>query len=113
MRTVMGYPRVRSYRNSCKRVHRCRTLSSMHSISRKNTVVLLVHYKGPISRSNLPTVQVVVELYCCMMGDRIPSGLSENTSVKTLHIDKNMSESDGEEDMRSLYQALPGNMGIF
>jgi hypothetical protein len=51
--------------------------------------------------------QIVTELHYCQMGSRIISALSGNNSVKTLSL-----TSLTEENVHSLVQALPGNMGI-
>jgi hypothetical protein len=55
--------------------------------------------------------QVVTELECCQMGSHILSALSGNNSVKKLTIYNNSSKF-GEDEMHSLIQALPGNLGI-
>jgi hypothetical protein len=55
--------------------------------------------------------QVVTALDRCRMESGIFSALSGNNSVKRLVIEKHPNEF-GKEEMRSLLQALPGNMGI-
>jgi hypothetical protein len=55
--------------------------------------------------------QVVTELTYCNMGCRIISTLSGNNSVKGLTINR-LIHDFGEEEMCSLLEALPGNMGI-
>jgi hypothetical protein len=52
--------------------------------------------------------QVVTELNCCEIGSRLISALSGNNSVKRLKVESFFAE----KEMRSLFQALPGNMGI-
>jgi hypothetical protein len=55
--------------------------------------------------------KVITDLDCCQMGSRILSALSGNNSVKRLTIDRDESNF-GEDEIHSLLQALPGNMGI-
>jgi hypothetical protein len=55
--------------------------------------------------------KVITHLDCCQMGSRILSALSGNNSVKRLTIDRDNSNF-GEDEIHSLLQALPGNMGI-
>jgi hypothetical protein len=55
--------------------------------------------------------QILTELNGCRMGCRIISALSGNKFVKTLNIDRDHSDF-GEDEMCSLIEALPGNMGI-
>jgi hypothetical protein len=55
--------------------------------------------------------QVVTELNYCEIDSSIIRALSGNNSVKKLNIEKD-SSCFGEEEIRSLLQALPGNMGI-
>jgi hypothetical protein len=55
--------------------------------------------------------QVVTYLDRCRMESGILSALSGNNSVKRLVIEKHQNKF-GKEEMRSLLQALPGNMGI-
>jgi hypothetical protein len=55
--------------------------------------------------------QVVTELNCCEIDSSMICALSGNNSLKKLTIEKD-SFWFGEEEMRSLLQALPGNMGI-
>jgi hypothetical protein len=55
--------------------------------------------------------QVVTELECCEMENNFLSALSGNNSVKTLAIEAKTIEL-GDEQMRSLAHALPGNMAI-
>jgi hypothetical protein len=60
--------------------------------------------------------QVVTELNCCGMGNRIISALSGNNSVRRLIVKsffvEEEEEEEEEEKKRSLFQALPSNMGI-
>jgi hypothetical protein len=55
--------------------------------------------------------QVVTEIHCFQMQNRIFSGLSGNNYLKRLKLKFPVDEV-GEEEMHSLLQALPGNMGI-
>jgi hypothetical protein len=55
--------------------------------------------------------QIVAELHYCQMGSRIISALSGNNSVKKIKINTKISKF-GEEEIRCLAQALPGNVGI-
>jgi hypothetical protein len=52
--------------------------------------------------------QVVTKIDCCQMGSRVSSALSGNKSVKRLKLKCDY----GEEEMRSMLQALPSNRGI-
>jgi hypothetical protein len=56
--------------------------------------------------------QVVTELDSCVMGGRIISALSGNKSIKKLTMASYSTDSSYYEEIRSLAQALPGNMGI-
>jgi hypothetical protein len=55
--------------------------------------------------------QVVTELSYCEMGCRILSALSGNNSVKKLYITR-FGNAISKDGIRSLIQALPGNLGI-
>jgi hypothetical protein len=56
--------------------------------------------------------QIVTELDYCDMGKCTLSVFSGNNSVKTLTLGRYSSDFANEEQIRSLAQALPGNMGI-
>jgi hypothetical protein len=56
--------------------------------------------------------QVVTELNCCFMDSSILCALSGNKSLKKLSMEIHPSDFSNEEEIRSLAQALTGNMGI-
>jgi hypothetical protein len=56
--------------------------------------------------------QVVTELNSCYMDSSILCALSGNKSIKKLSMERHPSAFADDEEIRSLAQALPGNMGI-
>jgi hypothetical protein len=56
--------------------------------------------------------EVVTELNCCYVDSSILCALSGNNYVKTLTLRRYSRDYVNEEEIRSLAQALPGNVGI-
>jgi hypothetical protein len=105
---------VLEFDNFLFREHHCRALASLQrtdleitlnncTLDPRNAEVTFIEW----FRHN----QVVTELNCCGMGNRIISALSRNNSVRRLIVKSFFVEED-EEEKRSLFQALPSNMGI-